>query len=117
MPRADRSPSTVSLDFLHPDDKERILRAVHAYLGGETKEYELEYRMRHKDGTYRWMLARGIAIRDEAGKPIRFIGSRVDITELKRVEEALRVSERRFRTLTETLPQLVWTCRPDGSSE
>ena len=116
-PPADRSPSAVSLDFLHPDDKERILRAVHAYLGGETKEYEFEYRMRHKDGTYRWMLARGIAIRDEAGKPIRFVGSRVDITELKRVEEALRVSERRFRTLTETLPQLVWTCRPDGSCD
>ncbi|MGA8349115.1 MAG: PAS domain S-box protein [Isosphaeraceae bacterium] len=116
-PPADRSPSFVSVDFLHPDDKERVLRALYAYLGGETKEYELDYRVRHKDGTYRWMLCRGTAIRDQAGKSIRLVGSRVDITELKRVEEALRVSERRFRTLTETLPQLVWTCRPDGSCD
>ena len=116
-PPADRSPSVVSVDFLHPDDKERVLRALYAYLGGETKEYELDYRVRHKDGTYRWMLCRGTAIRDQAGKSIRLVGSRVDITELKRVEEALRVSERRFRTLTETLPQLVWTCRPDGSCD
>jgi len=116
-PPADRSPSVVSVDFLHPDDKERVLRVLYAYLGGETKEYELDYRVRHKDGTYRWMLCRGTAIRDQAGKSIRLVGSRVDITELKRVEEALRVSERRFRTLTETLPQLVWTCRPDGSCD
>ncbi len=116
-PPADRNPSVVSVDFLHPDDKERVLRALYAYLGGETKEYELDYRVRHKDGTYRWMLCRGTAIRDQAGKSIRLVGSRVDITELKRVEEALRVSERRFRTLTETLPQLVWTCRPDGSCD
>ena len=51
----------------------------------------LEYRSGDKDGTYRWMLARGTAIRDEAGKPIDWSGSRVDITELKlRTEEAER---------------------------
>ncbi len=46
--------------------------------------------MRHKDGTYRWMLSRGTAVRDQAGKAIRLVGNRVDITELKRVEEVLR---------------------------
>ena len=49
---------------------------------------------RHRDGTYRWMLARGTAIRDEAGKPIRLVGTRVDITEQKRVEEALARARR-----------------------
>ena len=96
-PPADRSPSVVSVDFVHPDDKERVLRTLDAYLGGETKEYEIEYRVRHKDGTYRWMLARGTAIRDQAGKPIRLVGSRVDVTELKRAQEVLRESEAWFR--------------------
>ncbi len=116
-PPADRSPSLVSVDFVHPDDKERVLRTLYAYLGGETKEYEIEYRVRHRDGTYRWMLARGTAIRDQAGKPIRLVGSRVNITELKRVEEVLRESEAWFRFLANAMPQIVWTARPDGSPE
>ena len=80
---------------------------------GETKEYKIEYRIRHRDGSYRWMLARGTAIRDQAGKPIRLVGSRVDITELKRVEEVLRESEAWFRFLANAMPQIVWTARPD----
>ncbi len=116
-PPEDRSPFSVWQEFLHPDDKQRILRAVYAYLDGETKEYEVEYRIRHKDGSYRWMLARGTAIREERGRPIRFIGSRVDITELKRVEEALGASEAWFRFMANTMPQIVWTARPDGSPE
>ena len=116
-PPTDRSLFAIWLDFLHPDDKERVLRALYAYLGGETKEYELDYRVRHKDGTYRWMLARGTAIRDQAGKAIRLVGSRVDITELKRVEEVLRESEAWFRFMANAMPQIVWTARPDGSPE
>ena len=102
------------LDYLHPEDKDRLLRALYAYLDGETKEYTIEYRIRHRDGTYRWMLARGTAIRDQAGKPIRLVGSRVDITELKRVEEVLRESEAWFRFMANAMPQIVWTARPDG---
>jgi two-component system, sensor histidine kinase and response regulator len=116
-PPADRSPSLVSVDFVHPDDKVRVLRALNAYLDGETKEYEIEYRVRHKEGTYRWMLSRGTAIRDPAGKAIRLLGSRVDITELKRVEEVLRESEAWFRFLANAMPQIVWTARPDGSAQ
>src|SRR5208283_3673547 len=64
---------------------------------GETGEFEVENRVRHKDGSYRWMLTRGAAVRDAEGKPIRFVGSGVDITDLKRAEQALRESEERFR--------------------
>jgi PAS domain S-box-containing protein len=79
------SPFISWLDLMHPEDKDRLLRALYAYLDGETKEYQIEYRIRYRDGAYRWMLSRGTAIRDQAGKPIRLVGSRVDITELKRV--------------------------------
>jgi two-component system, sensor histidine kinase and response regulator len=114
-PPEDRSPLSAWLDLLHPDDKECTLGAVMAYLDGQTKDFEVEYRVRHNDGSYRWMLARGTAIRDERGRPVRFVGTRVDITELKRIEAALRASEERFHTLVEALPAMVWTAEPDGT--
>jgi two-component system, sensor histidine kinase and response regulator len=113
-PPGEDRPFVTWLDYMHPEDKDRLLRALYAYLDGETKDYQIEYRIRHKDGIYRWMLARGTAIRDPAGKPIRLVGSRVDITELKRVEEVLRESEAWFRFLANAMPQIVWTARPDG---
>src|SRR5262245_4618455 len=76
--------------LLHPEDRGRAEQAIQAGLDGETKEYEAEYRVRHRDGSYRWVLSRGIAVRDSAGKPIRFVGSRTDITDRKRAEKELR---------------------------
>src|SRR4029434_5152935 len=76
--------------LLHPDDRERAEGAVQACLDGEMKEYEAEYRIRHRDESYRWVLSRGVVVRDAAGQPVRFAGSRVDITDLKHAEEELR---------------------------
>ena len=52
------------MDLLHPDDREGMRRAAQAYLSGATGDYEAEYRVRHRDGSYRWVLARGKAVRD-----------------------------------------------------
>lgn len=79
---------------LHPEDEERSRSAIAAYLGGATPTYELEHRLRHRDGSYRWMLARGAAVRDAAGHPVRLAGSHTDITERRRGEEEVRRSER-----------------------
>ncbi len=76
--------------YVHPDDRPHVERATAAYLSGETKDYETEYRLRHKDGSYRWVLARGVAERDDAGKPRRVTGTTVDITDIKQSEAALR---------------------------
>jgi PAS domain S-box-containing protein len=83
--------------FIDPDDRERMEQALRAYLAGQTAEYSIEFRARHRDGTFRWMLSRGVAVRNATGQPVRFVGTRIDITERKGAEDALRQSEERFR--------------------
>jgi PAS domain S-box-containing protein len=75
---------------LHPEERERVIAANLAHIEGNTPHYEYEYRLRHKDGSYRWILARGVALRDKTGKAYRMAGSHVDVTERKRLEQALR---------------------------
>jgi PAS domain S-box-containing protein len=78
---------------LHPDDRGPTEQALRTYLAGKTAEYSVEFRVRHRDGSYRWMLSRGVAVRDQAGRPVRFVGTRIDITQRKRIEEELRAAE------------------------
>ena len=66
---------------------------------------------------YGWFKTRGVPIRDREGTISKWFGSCTDITELQKAREALRASEERWRTLTETLPQLVWTATPDGACD
>lgn len=91
-------------DRLHPDDRERVLSDVKAYLADPRLNYEVEFRLRHKDGSYRWILARASLLTDDLGKPQRMRGAHVDITERKRADEALRTSERLYRTLAHNFP-------------
>ncbi len=90
-----------SAALVHPDDRSPLETAMRRYLAGEAGEFEVENRCRHKDGSYRWMLTRGIAVRDGGGKPIHFVGSGVDITDRRQAAEALRASEQRFRTFVD----------------
>ena len=74
---------------LHPDDHDRVKRAVTEYIEGRSPEYSLEFRFRHKDGSYRWIYTRAdMHFRDD-GKPVRMFGCHIDITERKRMEEEL----------------------------
>jgi PAS domain S-box-containing protein len=90
-----------ALDEMHPDDRVRVEESIRRYLAGGTTEFEAEGRFLHRDGSYRMMLSRGAAVRDAAGKPTRFVGITIDITNLKLAEEALRESEERFRNYFE----------------
>ncbi|MBL8216773.1 MAG: PAS domain-containing protein, partial [Bryobacterales bacterium] len=78
------------VNLVHPDDIESVKRLLQAHLQGLTPFYSAEYRMRTKDGGERWILARGRALRDDAGRPIRMTGSHTDITERKAAEAQLQ---------------------------
>ena len=100
---------------LHPDDKRQTLAAVEEYLEGKRDIYDVEFRLRRKDGEYMWIRGRGKAVEHDAeGKPSRFVGTHSDISELKQVEEALRQSQTHLRTVFETIPDLMWLKDPDG---
>jgi PAS domain S-box-containing protein len=72
--------------------------------------FEVEYRLRHADGSIRWVHEQGRATYAPDGTPLWIDGVVVDVTDRKRSEEALRASEERFRTLVESVPGLVYRC-------
>lgn len=71
------------LDRIHDADRERVKDEIAAHQKGLTPHFESEHRMLHKDGTFRWMLSRGLAVHDASGVPMRMAGSQTDITEGK----------------------------------
>ncbi|HTD19574.1 MAG TPA: PAS domain-containing protein, partial [Ktedonobacteraceae bacterium] len=72
---------------IHPSDRSYVLTMLQRHLDGDTSLYRLEHRLRHKDGSYRWVLARGASLRDANGKAYRLAGWHVDITESKQAAE------------------------------
>ena len=74
-------------EHLHPDDKQGVLEYVDQYLNGHLPVFTIEFRLRHKDGSYRWILSRGEALWDKKGHPYRMAGSHTDITERKHNEQ------------------------------
>ncbi|RPI20664.1 MAG: PAS domain S-box protein, partial [Chloroflexota bacterium] len=75
--------------LVHPDDITLLQVDLTSHIEGETPHLEREYRMRHKDGSYRWVQCRGVAVRGPHGKAYRMAGSLTDITERKAAEEKL----------------------------
>ena len=74
---------------IHPEDLERVKMELTHHFQRLTPHFESEYRLLHQDGTYRWMLSRGLAVQDNKGKPYRIAGSQTDITERKLAEARL----------------------------
>ncbi len=87
---------------IHPDDHDRVMAALDHHLK-EQAPYNEEYRVRLKDGAYRYWTDRGTVLRDSEGNPLKMVGACTDITERKQAGTALRESEERFRKLVETM--------------
>ena len=79
---------------LHPEDKERTFKILNDYLADRLDSFQTEFRMRHKDGTYRWILTRAIAVWDKDGKHRRMAGSHTDITRMKEYQRMLEKARR-----------------------
>jgi diguanylate cyclase (GGDEF)-like protein/PAS domain S-box-containing protein len=77
-------------DRIHVEDYERVQSELWHHREGQTAHFESEFRLRHKDGSYRWMLSRGMAVRDETGAVYRIAGSQTDVSARKQAEEQLR---------------------------
>ncbi len=75
---------------IHPEDQGRVLALRDAYLRREVPRYSVEYRLRRRDGSYLWVNTRAQALWDEAGRPLRMVGSSRDVTARRQMEEALR---------------------------
>lgn len=78
------------LGRVHPYDATDVRSTLDRHLADDSAAFELEYRMKCRDGSFRWVLTRGVALRDEDGTAYRFSGSQTDITERKRAEERLQ---------------------------
>jgi len=81
---------------IHPEDYDHVMASVKNHLDWD-HPYEVEHRLRHKDGTYRWILTRGACVRDEQGRPHRMFGSITDISRRKLAEEKVRHTELQLR--------------------
>lgn len=91
--------------LVHPDDLSRVNEVMNAHLEGKTPQYEAEYRVQSKSGEWVWILARGkIADYDENGTPKRFVGTHVDVTERKILEEEIANQLSFIESLVDTIP-------------
>jgi PAS domain S-box-containing protein len=107
------SPRTEAIDdefligMLHPDDRERFLAEDRRT--DETGEpFRIEYRQFAKDGRMVWVRDEAVLVRDEGGRPLYWLGVQYDITEQKRVEEALKESEELYRTVVEQAAENIF---------
>jgi PAS domain S-box-containing protein len=80
--------------LVHPQDLDRVMQVLHEHLEGRTEFYQTEHRVRRKDGRWIWIRDSGCVVaRDRAGRPLRAVGTHLDITERKEIEQALRRSQ------------------------
>src|SRR5690606_39015013 len=98
---------------LHPDDHDPTMDAIEAHLT-ERVPYDVEYRLRTKKQGYRWFRARGQAVWNEAGKPLRAAGSITDITDRKDAQQGLIQERFLLHTLLDHLPDAIYFKDTEG---
>ena len=100
--------------IIHPDDLDKITddwRRSAIF----PNAYEIEVRYRRRDGVYRWHIVRALPVTNAKNEVLMWFGTSTDIDDQKNVEEEVKESELRFRTLADAIPQIVWTAEPDGT--
>ena len=113
----DEFPGTLETwrQMVHPEDLPGVEAQAQDYAAGRIPTYQLTFRMRHKDGTWRWILSRGVGRRGPDGRLLRVVGSHADITQQRESEQALRTSQARSQALLEAMPDVISLLRADGT--
>lgn len=86
---------------IHPADYKRVMADIQNHLAGLSQTCENIHRLQHKDGSYRWILSRSVMVKDPSGRPHRMVGTHVDVTEPRRIEDELQETEKKYRQLME----------------
>jgi PAS domain S-box-containing protein len=102
------------LDRVHPEDKKRVQADIDAHMVGKSERLYSEQRMRTKDGDFRWMLTRGLAIRDRSGRALRMAGWMTDVTERRLALERVVESEEKSRQLVAQAADAMYFFDLDG---
>jgi PAS domain S-box-containing protein len=100
------------LDVVHEDDRPAAYRNWRNILAA-SEATAVEFRVRRRDGAWRWLDIHGVPVRDEAGAVLEVVGTIVDVTERREAEQALRESEERFRLMADAAPVLIWVSGTD----
>lgn len=99
---SDLMPTTIQTwqKLTHPQDIIRAEEQLNRHFNGHSDFYDVRFRMRHKNGNWVWVWDRGQVVEwDESGKPVRMVGTHVDVTDWMEAEEKLKRSEKRYRDL------------------
>jgi PAS domain S-box-containing protein len=103
---ADQLPISEYLQGVHPEDRAFVARSIRHCIT-EGTEYAEEYRLLQPDGQLRWVFARGRCYKDHHGRPMRFLGAALDLTERKHTEQALRQSQTELQLIINAMPILI----------
>ncbi|WP_085707437.1 PAS domain-containing sensor histidine kinase [Pseudomonas sp. B35(2017)] len=103
---ANRLPISEYLHGVHPEDRALIARSIKHCITHGT-EYAEEYRLQQANGEVRWVFARGRCYKDHHGRPVRFLGAALDLTERKLTEQALRQSQTELQLIINAMPILI----------
>jgi diguanylate cyclase (GGDEF)-like protein/PAS domain S-box-containing protein len=104
---------------VHPNDLSYVRAAIQAHFDQKTPSYQVEHRLRCKDGSYKWVLSRGkVVSRDSCGNPLRMVGTTADISAIHDISEKLHRTVELLSKLTNEVPGLVfqYCLTPDGQS-
>ncbi len=115
--RDDELPNDAESFFgrIHPDDSARMAETVDRYNHDLTKDrFADELRLKHRDGTYRWVVSRGRIVRNDSGEPIRIVGAIGDMTDRLESADKLAASEKRLRDILDSLFGFVGLFTLDG---